>query len=140
MCSVACQRSASFVQALHSLDAETLESLDLSTFESEQLQELGMPQGVAMRHRLAHFQHLFSSGSYAAAYYVYLWAEVLDADAFDAFVEAGDPFDGATAARLRATVYSSGGTSEPGAAYRAFRGRDPIINPMLKKKFGLIVG
>jgi peptidyl-dipeptidase Dcp len=87
--------------------------------------------------RLPHFQHLFSSGAYAAAYYVYLWAEVLDADAFDAFVEAGDPFDAPTATRLRACIYAAGGTAEPGAAYRAFRGRDPSIRPMLKKKLGL---
>ena len=73
----------------------------------------------------------------ASAYYVYLWAEVLDADAFDAFVEAGDPFHAPTAARLRECIYAAGGTVEPGAAYRAFRGRDPSIKPMLKKKLGL---
>ena len=124
-------------QALHATDSATLKDLDLNAFEAEKLQELGMPQGMAMRHRLPHFQHLFSSSAYAAAYYVYLWAEVLDADAFDAFIEAGDPFDAATAVRLRECIYASGGTSEPGEAYRAFRGRDPSIRPMLKKKLGL---
>ena len=71
----------------------------------------------------SHFQHLFSGSSYAAGYYVYLWAEVLDADGFDAFVEAGDPFDPAVARRLARFIYSSGNSIEPGAAYRAFRGR-----------------
>jgi peptidyl-dipeptidase Dcp len=96
-----------------------------------------MPREIIMRHRLPHFQHLFSSSSYAAAYYVYLWAEVLDADAFDAFLEAGSCFDPATAARARSCIYAAGASVEPGAAFRAFRGRDPSVVPMLKKKLGL---
>jgi peptidyl-dipeptidase Dcp len=87
-----------------------------------------------MNHRLVHFQHLFSGSSYAAGYYVYLWAEVLDADAYDAFVEAGDPFDAATAQRLRRWIYASGNRVEPGAAFAAFRGRAPRVEPMLRKK------
>jgi len=90
-----------------------------------------------MRHRPLHFQHLFASSGYAAAYYVYLWAEVLDADAFDTFLEIGDVFDAATAARLRKWIYSSGNSVEPLEAYRKFKGRDPTIEPMLKKK-GLV--
>lgn len=125
-------------QELHSLDSRALATLDLEAFEAEQLATLGMPQGIALRHRLPHFLHLFCGDSYAAKYYVYLWAEVLDADAFDAFVEANDPFDPATAARLRACIYEPGGTIDPGAAYRNFRGRDPSIQPMLKKKLGLV--
>lgn len=111
---------------------------DLAQFEREELQRLGMPQGIVMRHRPAHFTHLFSGDGYAAAYYVYLWAEVLDADAFDAFKEAGDVFDQATAQRLRQCIYSSGNTLPPQDAFRSFRGRDPQIEPMLKKK-GLLV-
>lgn len=80
-----------------------------------------------------------SSGSgYSAGYYVYMWAEVLDADGFAAFVEAGDPFDSDLALRLRKHIYSSGGTLDPAAAYRAFRGRDAQVEPMLAKR-GLTV-
>ena len=86
---------------------------------------------------MPHFAHLFSSSSYAAGYYVYMWAEVLDADGYDAFVEAGDPFDPAVSARLLKYVYSSGNTIEPHAAYRAFRGRDPAVEPLLIKR-GLV--
>ena len=93
--------------------------------------------GVGLNHRLTHFQHLFSGSGYAAGYYVYLWAEVLDADGYEAFVEAGDPFDAAVAERLRRFIYSSGNSIEPGAAYRAFRGRAPTPEPMLRKR-GLV--
>ncbi len=111
--------------------------VDITTFEREELARLGMPREIVMRHRLPHFQHLFSSSSYAAGYYVYMWAEVLDADGYDAFVEAGNPFDAAVAERLQRYVYSAGNTLEPGAAFRAFRGRDPKVNPMLAKR-GLV--
>jgi peptidyl-dipeptidase Dcp len=87
-----------------------------------------------MRHRLPHFLHLFSSAAYASQYYVYLWAEVLDADAYDAFNEAGNPFDRATADRLLKFIYSSGGTMPPMKAYEHFRGRAPTVEPMLRKK------
>jgi peptidyl-dipeptidase Dcp len=93
-----------------------------------------MPREIVLRHRLPHFGHLFSSSSYAAGYYVYLWAEVLDADGYDAFVEAGDPFDPEVAKRVRRYVYSSGGTLPPAEAYRAFRGRDPSVGPLLSKR------
>ncbi|KAI8616255.1 hypothetical protein BC830DRAFT_1118747 [Chytriomyces sp. MP71] len=124
-------------QALHTLPAEELATLDLAAFEETKLAELEMPQGIVMRHRLPHFQHLFAGSGYAAGYYVYLWAEVLDADAFVAFEEAGDIFDKATAARARKYIYSSGSTIDHMEGYRAFRGRDPEIEPMLAKK-GLI--
>jgi peptidyl-dipeptidase Dcp len=81
-----------------------------------------------------HFQHLFSSAAYAAGYYVYLWAEVLDADAYGAFVEAGNPFDEQVAAALRRFIYGSGNTLEPGLAFASFRGRAPQVEPMLVKK------
>ena len=122
--------------ALHQLPNP--EDLDLDAFERTQLAELGMPPAMVLRHRLPHFLHLFSSSGYASAYYVYLWAEVLDADAYDAFEEAGNPFDAATAERLQRWIYSSGDTVEPGAAYRSFRGRDAGIEPLLRGR-GLLI-
>ncbi len=110
---------------------------DVIAFERDELARIGAPASVGMNHRLCHFQHLFSGSGYAAGYYVYLWAEVLEADGFDAFVEAGDPFDPAIALRLRQFIYSSGNSLEPAAAYRAFRGREPTVAPMLKQR-GLV--
>ena len=110
---------------------------DWPAFEEQVLRERGLPAATGINHRLAHFQHLFASDGYAAGYYVYLWAEVLDADAWEAFVEAGSPFDAQTAQRLRACIYSTGNSVEPGAAFRAFRGRDPVIEPLLRQK-GLV--
>ncbi len=107
--------------------------LDVAAFERETLDKLGMPAAIAPYHHLAHFQHLFA-GNYAAGYYVYLWAEVLDADGYGAFVEAGDPFDAATAARLLRHVYARGGSVDPAEAYRAFRGRDATVTPLLEKR------
>ena len=94
---------------------------------------MARPAVAGLNHRLPHFQHLFSGSGYAAGYYVYLWAEVLDADAYDAFVEAGDPFDAEVAQRVRRWIYSSGNSIEPGAAYEAFRGRAASIEPMLQR-------
>jgi len=110
---------------------------DVVEFERAELARIGAPADVGMNHRLTHFQHLFSGSGYAAGYYVYLWAEVLDADGYEAFVEAGDPFDAAVAARLRRFIYSSGNSIEPSEAYRAFRGRAPTVEPMLKGR-GLV--
>jgi len=121
-------------QALHSLPQEAIDSLDLATFEREELERLHMPEGIVMRHRPPHFLHLFASSGYAAMYYVYQWAEVLDADAFDTFLETGDVFDQPTAARLRKWVYSSGNSVEPGEAYRQFQGRDATVEPMMRNK------
>ena len=106
--------------------------LDIGAFESAELKRIGAPEVVGMRHRLPHFGHLFAGSGYASGYYVYLWAEVLDADAFDAFREAGDAFDPVLAARLRRCIYGVGNSIEPGAAYRAFRGRDAAVEPMLR--------
>jgi peptidyl-dipeptidase Dcp len=117
--------------ALHAQDPD---GIDITAFEREELARLGMPRDIAMRHRLPHFLHLFASSGYAAGYYVYMWAEVLDADGYDAFVEAGNPFDPAVAERLQRYVYAAGNTLEPGAAFRAFRGRDPKVEPMLSKR------
>lgn len=112
---------------------------DWSAFEEQVLRERGLPAATDINHHLAHFQHLFSSSGYAAGYYVYLWAEVLEADAWNAFVEAGDPFDAQVAQRLKRCIYASGNSVEPGAAFRAFRGRDPVIVPLLEQK-GLVEG
>ncbi|MCW5633376.1 MAG: M3 family metallopeptidase [Rubrivivax sp.] len=122
--------------AVHSLaDAEP--PADLCAWEAQFLAAKGLPHAVGLNHRFVHFQHLFASSGYAAGYYVYLWAEVLDADGYDAFVEAGSPFDAATAARLKRHVYSAGNSVEPAAAYRAFRGRDASVQPLLRKR-GLV--
>ena len=118
--------------ALHALPHGT--PVDIQTFESEQAQRLGIPEDIGQRHHLSHFQHLFAGAGYAAGYYVYMWAEVLEADGFEAFTEAGDAFDPATAQRLLRTIYSTGNTHNPADAYRAFRGRDPRVEPMLRKR------
>ena len=87
-----------------------------------------------MRHRLPQFNHLFTSDGYSAGYYSYLWSEVLDADAFEAFEETGDPFNPDVARRLRDHIYSAGGRQDPADAYRAFRGRLPTTGPLLRKR------
>jgi peptidyl-dipeptidase Dcp len=115
---------------LHSLgDAK---GLDIDAFESEVLARIGMPAEIVPRHRIPHFQHII--GGYAAGYYSYLWSEVMDADAFAAFVEAGDVFDKKTAARLKAHIYSAGNKQDALDAYVAFRGRPPEIDGLLKKR------
>ncbi len=112
----------------------TAKSLDVGAFEREGLAALHMPAEIVMRHRLPHFQHLFSGGGYAAGYYSYMWSEVLDADAFEAFKETGDVFDPATAKRLRDFIYSAGNLRDPADAYKAFRGRLPSVDALLKKR------
>ena len=127
--------SALVDMAAHALtDAQVPEVVE---FESAELRRIGLPPGIGVNHRLTHFQHLFSGSGYAAGYYVYLWAEVLDADGFAAFVEAGNAFDPIVAARLRQYIYSSGNSLEPAQAYRSFRGRAATVRPMLEKR-GLV--
>ena len=92
-----------------------------------------MPDGMVMRHRPPHFQHVFAGDGYSAGYYSYLWSETLDADAFEAF-EAGDVFDQATAKRLRDFIYAAGNLRDPDEAYRAFRGRAPDPAALFKKR------
>ncbi|HET6440234.1 MAG TPA: M3 family metallopeptidase [Anaeromyxobacter sp.] len=106
--------------------------VDPSAFERETLAELGMPREMVMRHRLPQFAHVFASDGYSAGYYSYLWAETLSADAFAAFAEAGDPFAPALAAKLRQRVFSVGNTVDPAEAYRAFRGRDPGVEALMR--------
>ena len=110
---------------------------DVVAFEGATLEKLGMPRGITMRHRTPHFAHVFSGDGYSSAYYSYMWSEVLDADGFDAFEEAGDIFDPATAKRLRDHVYAAGNKVAPDAAYAAFRGRAPSPEALLKKR-GLV--
>jgi peptidyl-dipeptidase Dcp len=120
---------------LHSLPDAA--ALDVAAFERMDLERIAMPPEIVMRHRLPHFQHLFSGGGYAAGYYSYMWSEVLDADAFAAFEETGNAFDPATAERLRDYVYSAGNQRDPADAYTAFRGRLPTVDALLKKR-GLV--
>ena len=106
---------------------------DLAGFEREFLDRMGVPKEIGLRHRPAHFQHLFAGGGYAAGYYAYLWAEVLEADGFAAFTEAGNVFDPELAARLK-DIYSAGDTRDPMELYRAFRGREPNIAALLEQR------
>jgi len=107
---------------------------DTDALERRTLDEIGMPREIALRHASPHFLHIFAGDGYAAGYYSYLWSEVLDADGFGAFMEAGDPFDPATAERLLKYIYSGGGSRDFGEAYRLFRGRDPEIGGLLEKR------
>jgi peptidyl-dipeptidase Dcp len=108
--------------------------IDIARFEADERERIGVPREVGMRHRLPHFGHIFSGAYYAAGYYVYMWAEVLEAEAFDAFEEAGNAFDPALAEKLHRYVYSAGDSREQRSAFRAFRGRDPRAEPMLRKR------
>jgi peptidyl-dipeptidase Dcp len=107
---------------------------DVAAFERKTLEALGMPQQMVMRHRLPHFGHLFNSDSYAAGYYSYLWADTLSADAFEAFTEAGSPYDKSVAKKLREHVFSAGNTIDPAEGYRAFRGRDAQIDALMRRR------
>ena len=108
--------------------------IDPHAFEKETLAELGMPNEIVMRHRLPHFMHIFSSDSYSAGYYSYLWADVLTADAFQAFVEGGGPYDRKVAARLYKYIFSVGNTIDPAEGYRSFRGREAGVEALMKKR------
>jgi peptidyl-dipeptidase Dcp len=107
--------------------------VDVVGFERRELARIGMPDAIAMRHRTPHFQHVFSGG-YSAAYYSYLWSEVLDADGFEAFEEAGDIFDAEVAQRLHDFVYAAGGSRDYDEAYRRFRGRPPSPAALFRKR------
>ncbi len=109
-------------------------AVDPDAFEKATLAELGMPREMVMRHRLPQFGHLFSSDSYSAGYYSYLWSEVMDADTWAAFEEAGNPFDRTIADRFRNTLLSTGNETDRADAYRAFRGRDPDVQALLRRR------
>ena len=97
--------------------------IDPDAFEKQALAEIGMPEETVMRHRLPQFGHLFSSDSYSAGYYSYLWSETMDADTWAAFEEAGNPFDRTIADRFRTILLMTGNETDRAEAYRAFRGR-----------------
>ncbi len=107
---------------------------DVDAFERETLAEIGMPKEIVMRHRLPQFNHLFSSDAYSAGYYSYLWSETMDADTWAAFEEAGDVWDADTAERFRSIILSTANETDRKAAYRKFRGRDPEVKYILKKR------
>ena len=107
---------------------------DPMAFEAAKLAELSMPSEIVMRHRTPHFQHVFSGDGYSAGYYSYLWSEVLDADAFSAFEETGNPFDPELAGRLKKHIYGAGGSRDPEELYKAFRGSLPSPAAMMAKR------
>nr|WP_128254523.1 M3 family metallopeptidase [Falsirhodobacter deserti] len=100
--------------------------------QAEVLAGLGMPKAIRMRHATPHFSHVFSGDGYSAGYYSYMWSEVMDADAFEAFTEVGNPFDPEVARKLEAHILSAGGSQEAEDLYTAFRGRMPGVEPLLK--------
>ena len=102
--------------------------------DAETLAAVGMRREIVMRHRLPQFGHLFSSDAYSAGYYSYLWSDVLNADAFEAFTEAGGPYDKKVAERLRKHIFSVGDTIDPAETYRNFRGRDPKVEALMRKR------
>jgi len=107
---------------------------DIDKFERETLAEMGMPREIVMRHRLPQFAHLFSSDAYSAGYYSYLWSETMDADTWAAFMEAGGPWDRTVADKFRTLLLMTGNETDRAEAYRAFRGRDPDVSALLKKR------
>jgi peptidyl-dipeptidase Dcp len=109
-------------------------SADVAAFEKKELEKIGMLEEIALRHRPTQFGHIFSGDHYASGYYSYMWSEVMDADAFGAFEEAGNIFDPAVAKRLHDDIYSSGGSVDPEAAYIAFRGRAPAPDALLRRR------
>jgi peptidyl-dipeptidase Dcp len=109
-------------------------TIDPDAFERKTLAQLGMPPQIVMRHRTPQFAHIFSGDHYSAGYYAYLWADTLSADAWEAFKEAGGPYDKALAKRLYDKVFSAGNTVDPAEAYRAFRGRDAGTAALMRQR------
>jgi peptidyl-dipeptidase Dcp len=106
--------------------------IDAAAFERDALAAIGMPREIAMRHRLPHFNHLFTSDAYSAGYYSYLWSEVMDADTWRAFEESGDVFDRDLAQRMRRYILAPGNSTDRAEAFRQFRGRDPQVEALLE--------
>jgi peptidyl-dipeptidase Dcp len=100
--------------------------------QAEILEDIGMPRAIRMRHATPQCAHVFAGAGYSSGYYSYMWSEVMDADAFAAFEEAGNPFDPGTAKLLEQTVLSSGGSVDAAELYKAFRGRLPGVEALLK--------
>jgi peptidyl-dipeptidase Dcp len=107
---------------------------DVRAFERSEMEKIGMPAEISLRHRPQQFGHIFSGDHYASGYYSYMWSEVMDADAFGAFEEAGNIFDPVVAKRLHDDIYSSGGSRDPEEAYIAFRGRQPEPDALLRRR------
>lgn len=108
--------------------------IEPKSFEKTTLDELGMPKEIVMRHRIPQFGHVFSGEGYSAGYYGYLWAQVLEFDAYDAFSEAGNPYDQIVAAKLKRHIMSVGNTVDPSDAFRSFRGREPKVDALLRAR------
>jgi len=126
--------AAALVDMKLHLAATPDKDIDPDAFEKATLAELGMPKEIVMRHRTPQFGHIFSGDGYSAGYYSYLWSDTLAADASEAFVEAGGPWDPAVAKRLQENVFSTGNTRDPADSYRAFRGHDPGIGALMRKR------
>ncbi|MEA3052175.1 MAG: peptidyl-dipeptidase Dcp [Sphingomonadales bacterium] len=124
--------SSAIVDMMLHMDPDGI--VDPDKFEREALAKIGMPKELAMRHRLPQFNHLFSSDAYSAGYYSYLWSETMDADTWAAFEETGNPYDKATADRFRRTLLSTGNETDRAEAYRAFRGRDPDVKALMRRR------
>lgn len=105
---------------------------DPMQMQAQVLEDLGLPRAIRMRHATPHFAHVFSGDGYSAGYYSYMWSEVMDADAFAAFEETGNPFDPVTAIRLEKNILAAGGSDDAEAQYTRFRGRMPGVEPLLK--------
>jgi peptidyl-dipeptidase Dcp len=110
------------------------QTIDPGKFERDTLAALGMPPEIVMRHRTPQFSHAFSGDGYSAGYYSYIWSDTISADAWEAFTEAGGPYDKAVAKRLRDDIFSIGNTVDPAEAYRSFRGREPGIAALMRKR------
>jgi len=109
-------------------------TIDPDAFEREELAKLGMPKEIVMRHRTPQFGHVFAGDGYSAGYYSYLWSDTLTADAWEAFTEGGGAYDKAVAKRLVDHVFAVGNTVDPADGYRAFRGKDPGIAALMRKR------
>ena len=107
---------------------------DPDAFERDTLSELQMPKEMVMRHRLPQFNHLFSSDAYSAGYYSYLWSETMDADTWAAFQETGNVWDKKTADKFRKILLATGNETDRKDAYRQFRGRDPDVKALFKRR------
>jgi peptidyl-dipeptidase Dcp len=107
---------------------------DPATFERDGLARIGMPHEIALRHRLPQFDHLFGSDSYSAGYYSYLWSDVMAADTWKAFLEAGGPWDKTVAKRFRDVILAEGNSTDRAEAYRRFRGHDPDVKALFEKR------
>ena len=106
--------------------------------QADILDQIDMPKSIGMRHATPQFAHVFSGGYYASAYYSYMWSEVMDADAFAAFEEKGDPFDPSLAQSLEENILAAGGSKDPELLYQAYRGRLPGVQALLQGR-GLVL-